>query len=330
VRAAVFDRPGGAAELHLGEVPEPLVGAGDVLIRVAGAGVNRADILQRAGFYPPPPGASEVLGLEVSGVVVTAGAGVSRIVAGERVMALIEGGGYAELARAPEAQVVPIPDGVDLVAAGGIPEVFITAHDNLFTRAHLHEGECVLVHGGAGGVGTAAVQLAARAGAIVVATAGSRAKLDTARELGATHVIDHREEDFVARLRDLTGGRGADVILDVMGAAYLDRNIEALAPDGRLVVIGMQGGTTAELDLGALMRRRGALITTAVRSRPPEQKAAMVAAFAEDVIPQLASGVVHPVIDRVLPLEEAAEAHRALESGGVIGKVVLRVDATAA
>ena len=313
--------------LHTGEVADPAIRAHDVLIRVAAAGVNRADILQRRGFYPPPPGASPILGLEVAGVVAAAGAAVSQLRAGDRVMALLEGGGYAELAAAPEAQTVRVPDSIDLISAAGIAEASITAHDNLFTRAGLQAGETVLLHGGAGGVGTAAIQLASAADCQVIVTAGSSAKLQRCAQLGAHHGIDYREEDFVARVRDLTSGAGANVILDIMGAAYLERTLEALADDGRLVVIGMQGGTSAELNLGMMLRRRALLICTMLRSRPAVQKAAIVAAFVTEVLPRLTDGTLRAVIDRVVPLHDAAAAHRALENGDVFGKVVLEVAA---
>ncbi len=326
MRAIVADQPGGPEVLRVDDVAEPAAGPGDVLIRVVAAGVNRADLLQRMGFYPPPPGASEILGLEVSGEVIQPD-GAGRWRAGDRVMALIEGGGYAEVARAPASQVTAVPGGIELVNAGGIPEVFITAHDALFSRARLQPGEAVLVHGGAGGVGSAAVQLARHAGCTVIATAGSPAKLERARELGARWTVDHTAEDFVERVRDATEGRGADVILDVMGASYLERNVDALAADGRLVVIGLQGGTGAPLDLARLMSRRATVVATALRARPRDQKAAIVAAFAEMVLPLLAGGAVRPVIDRVVPLAEAARAHRALQNGEVMGKVVLRVGA---
>jgi putative PIG3 family NAD(P)H quinone oxidoreductase len=327
MKAIVVDHPGGPEVLHIGEVPDPEPGPRDVLIRVVGAGVNRADLLQRMGFYPPPPGASDVLGMEAAGEVVSTGDDVREWSAGDRVMALVEGGAYAELLRAPAAQVMAVPSEIDLVSAAGIPEVFITAHDGLFTHARLRNGETVLIHGGGGGVGTAAVQLARRAGARVVVTAGSSAKLDRARELGAEWGIDYTTEDFVARVRDITGGQGADVILDVMGAAYLERNLNALAPDGRLVVIGMQGGTTAELDLGKLMRTRGSVISTALRARPAHQKGAIVGDFVERVLPAFDEGALHPLIGRVVPLASAADAHRAMERGEVIGKIVLQVAA---
>ena len=313
--------------LRVAEIPDPMAAANEVLIRVVSAGVNRADLLQRRGSYPPPPGAPDTLGLEVAGVIEAVGDAVHDWSAGDRVMALLEGGGYAELARARATQVVRVPDTLPLGDAGAVPEVFITAHDNLFTRAHLQAGEAVLIHGGAGGVGTAAIQLARCHGCRVIVTAGSAAKVHACVELGADGGINYNAEDFVVRTLDETGDDGADVILDVMGAAYLERNIEALAGDGRIVVIGLQGGTHAELDLSMLNRKRGSITATHLRNRPAAQKAKIVAAFARDVIPALAAGTMRPVIDRVFPLDDVADAHRLLESGAVIGKVVLQVAA---
>jgi putative PIG3 family NAD(P)H quinone oxidoreductase len=327
MRAIVVAAAGGPEQMHVEERPDPVPGEGEIVVRVAGAGINRADLMQRMGQYPPPPGASDILGLEASGVVATVGAGVSDLTEGDRVMLLVEGGGYAELVRVRALQTVRVPDNIALIDAGGIPEVFITAHDALFTRGHLERGETVLVHGGGGGVGTVAIQLAKRRGCRVLVTAGSAEKLDRCAELGADSGINYRTEDFVARTRDLTDGRGADVILDIMGAAYLGRNLEAVATDGRVVVIGMQGGTKAEVDLGAMMRRRVALISTALRARPAEQKAAIVAAFAADVVPALADGRLRAVIDCILPLAEAPEAHRLMERGDAVGKIVLDLTA---
>jgi putative PIG3 family NAD(P)H quinone oxidoreductase len=323
MRAIVVASPGGPEQMHVEECPDPVPGDGEIVVRVAGAGINRADLLQRMGHYPPPPGASDILGLEASGVVATVGTGVSGVAEGDRVMLLVEGGAYAELVRVRARQTVPVPDNIDLIDAGGIPEVFITAHDALFTRGRLERGETVLVHGGGGGVGTVAIQLAKLHGCRVLVTAGSAEKLERCAELGADAGINYRTEDFVARTRELTDGRGADVILDIMGASYVGRNLEAIATDGRVVVIGMQGGTKAEVDLGAMMRRRVALISTALRARPADQKAAIVAAFAADVLPALADGRLRAVIDRILPLAEAPEAHRLMERGDAVGKIVL-------
>ena len=324
MRAVVFDEPGGPEVLHVAELPDVAARDGELLIEVAAAGVNRADLLQRRGFYPPPPGASPILGLEVAGTVAALGPGVTGWQPGERVMALIEGGGYADLAAAPCAQSVRVPDSIDIISAAGIPEVFITAHDALFTRAGLQAGETVLIHGGAGGVGTAAIQLAARQECRVIATAGTEARLERCTELGAGFAINHREEDFVERVLEITAGAGADVVLDVMGAAYLERNLAALAVDGRMVVIATQGGNSAELNLALLMRKRASVITTMLRARPHAQKARIVAAFDAHALPDLARGALLAVIDRVVPLADAATAHRLLEAGEITGKVLLR------
>jgi putative PIG3 family NAD(P)H quinone oxidoreductase len=326
LRAIVVAAPGRPEELHLETRPDPVAGDGEVLIEVAAAGINRADLLQRMGRYPPPPGASDILGLEVSGVVAGLGSGASGVAEGDRVMALLEGGGYAQLAAVRATQVVRVPDNIDLIDAGGIPEVFITARDALFTRGRLQRGETVLIHGGGGGVGTAAIQLAREHGCRVLVTAGSAAKLERCAELGADAGINYALEDFVARTRELTDGRGADLVLDIMGASYLARNLEVVATDGRVVVIGMQGGTHADIDLGVMMRRRVSLISTALRARPAMQKATIIAAFANQVVPALAAGTLRPVIDRVLPLEDAGDAHRLMESSGAVGKIVLEID----
>ncbi|HEY8672494.1 MAG TPA: NAD(P)H-quinone oxidoreductase [Candidatus Dormibacteraeota bacterium] len=323
MRAVIVTAPGGPEMLQVAEVPEPHAGEGEVTVRVAAAGINRADLLQRMGHYPPPPGASDILGLEVSGVVASVGAGVADIAEGDAVMALLEGGGYAELAAVRAHQVVQVPANIDLIDAGGVPEVFITAHDALFTRGRLQPGETVLIHGGGGGVGTAAIQLGRQHGCRVLVTAGSAAKLARCAELGADAGINYALDDFVMRTRELTDGRGADVVLDIMGASYLGRNLEVVATDGRVVVIGMQGGTHADIDLGVMMRRRVSLISTALRARPAAQKAAIVGAFATEVVPRLATAALRPVIDRVLPFEAAGEAHRLMEAGEVVGKILL-------
>lgn len=325
MRAVVVREPGGPEALRVAEVPDPSPGPGEVLLRVTATAVNRADTLQRRGLYPPPPGASEIIGLEASGIVEEIGQGVDGWRVGDRVCALLSGGGYAERVAVPAEQLARLPEGLDPVAAAGIPEAFITAHDNLATRARLAAGETVLVHGGAGGVGSAAIQVARRAGAHVLATAGSAPKLDLCRALGAEAAVDHRAEDFAARARELTGGRGVDVILDVMGAAYLERNLSCLALDGRLVVIGLQGGSRSNIELGPMLARRLTLSATTLRSRPRDQKAAIVARFRDEVMPGFADGSLRTVVDRVLPLEQAAEAHRVMEAGEHMGKIVLAV-----
>ena len=325
MKAIVVDSPGDPEVMHLAEMPDPSPGPGEVLVRARATAVNRADTLQRRGFYPPPPGASEIIGMEVAGEVAGLGEGVDGWRAGDRVMALLAGGGYAELVAVPAGQLMRVPDGMSWTDAAAIPEVFLTAHDNLFTRGRLTAGETVLIHGGGGGVGTAAIQLAHRAGARVLVTAGSAGKLERCRELGADAGINHREEDFVARARELTGGDGVDVILDVMGASYLARNLDALAVEGRLVIIGLQGGTTSDIDLNAMLRRRLTVIATTLRGRPVAQKAEIVRRFVEDGLEGFAGGSLRPVVDRVLPLAEAAAAHRAMEAGENVGKLVLTV-----
>ncbi len=316
---------GGPEALVLTEVDSPPARSGEVLVRVAAAGVNRADTMQRQGLYPAPKGESEVPGLEVSGVIEALGDGVEDWAVGDEVCALLSGGGYAELVAVPAGQVLPVPDGISLVEAAALPEVVCTVWSNVFLTANLQRGETLLVHGGSSGIGTMAIQLARQAGAHVAVTAGSAEKLEACRELGAEVLVNYREEDFVERLRDATGGRGADVILDNMGAKYLGRNVAALATSGRLVVIGLQGGTKGELDLGALLAKRGAVMATSLRSRPAAEKTAIVAAVREHVWPLLTAGRVRPVVHSERPLAEAADAHREMEASSHIGKILLRV-----
>jgi|SRR5215472_2135646 len=323
MRAITISRPGGPEVLTIAEVPDPNAGAGEVLIDVTASGLNRADLLQRQGHYPPPPGASPYPGLECSGRIAALGDGVTGWRVGEEVCALLSGGGYAEQVAVPAGQVLPVPDGVALTDAAALPEVACTVFSNLAGIAHLAEGETVLVHGGASGIGTFAIQFARALGARVACTAGSPAKLARCRELGADLAISYRDEDFVEAIADFTSGRGADVILDLMGAAYLGRNIDALAPDGRLAVIGLQGGARGELDLGVMLRKRASVHSTSLRSRPPEQKAAIVAGVGAKVWPLIAAGRIKPVIDSVFPLGEAARAHAAMESGQHVGKLLL-------
>ncbi|WKG03257.1 NAD(P)H-quinone oxidoreductase [Mycolicibacterium sp. HK-90] len=300
----------------------------EILIRVHAAGVNRADLLQAAGKYPPPPGASEIIGLEVSGTVAELGADVTDWSVGQPVCALLAGGGYAEYVAVPAAQVLPLPDGVALPDAAGLPEVACTVWSNLVTTAGLTASQLVLLHGGASGIGTHAIQVARALGARVAVTAGSADKLALCRELGADITINYRDEDFVERVRAETGGAGADVILDLMGAAYLDRNVDALADGGRVVIIGMQGGIKGELNIAKLIGKRAGVIGTALRSRPVEGrggKAQIVAAVTENVWPMIADGRVRPIIGAELPIAEAQRAHDLLASGEVSGKVVLTV-----
>jgi NADPH2:quinone reductase len=308
------------------EVPDVSAGPGEVLIKVAAAGVNRADVLQAAGKYPPPPGASEIIGMEVSGVVVQAGSDVTGWSVGQEVCALLAGGGYAEYVAVPAGQVLPIPDGVDVVDAAGLPEVACTVWSNLVLTAHLREDQLLLLHGGASGIGTHAIQVARALGARVAVTAGSAEKLDLCRELGAQITINYRDEDFVARLREETDG--ADVILDIMGAAYLDRNIDALATDGQLIIIGMQGGVKGELNIGKLMGKRARVIGTTLRARPvsgENSKSEIVQEVTAWVWPMIADGRVRPIIGAHMPVQQAADAHQLLVSGKVSGKVVLTV-----
>jgi putative PIG3 family NAD(P)H quinone oxidoreductase len=321
MRAITIDEPGGPDALVLADVPDPEPGPGEVLVEVAASAVNRADILQRQGFYDPPPGASPYPGLECSGRVAELGPGVTGWTVGQEVCALLAGGGYAERVVVPAGQLLPLPEGVDLVTAAALPEVTATVWSNVFQIAHLRPGETLLVHGGSSGIGTMAVQLGKVVGATVATTAGSAHKLAFCRDLGADILVNYREQDFVEQL----GEHGADVILDVMGAKYLERNIEALALNGRLVVIGMQGGVKAELDLARLMAKRAAVIATGLRARPAQEKAAIVAAVREHVWPLIAAGAVRPIIDRALPLASAPEAHRLMESSEHIGKILLTV-----
>ncbi|MGY1719917.1 NAD(P)H-quinone oxidoreductase [Blastococcus sp. SYSU DS0552] len=326
MRAVTISEPGGPEVLTWAEVPDPVCGPGEVLVDVAAAAVNRADLLQRQGFYPPPKGASEILGLECSGIVSEVGEGVTGWSVGDEVCALLSGGGYAERVAVPAGQLLPKPAGVELATAAALPEVTCTVWSNVFMLARLGRGETFLVHGGSSGIGTMAIQLAAGAGARVLTTAGTAAKLDVCRELGAEVAINYRDEDFVERVREATDGRGVDVVLDNMGAKYLARNLEALAVGGRLVIIGMQGGSKAELDIATLLRKRAAVHATALRSRPatgPGGKADIVAAVRHDVWPDVERGTIRPVVDRRLPMARAAEAHRVVEASEHVGKVLL-------
>ena len=325
MRAIVATSPGGPEVLAWHEVPDPVAGPGDVLIDVAAAAVNRADILQRQGFYPPPPGAPEWLGLECSGRVAALGPGVSSVEVGDEVCCLLSGGGYAEQVAVPVGQVMPIPPGVDLVTAAGLPEVACTVWSNLVMTAHLKRGDWLLIHGGGSGIGTMAIQVARALGARVAVTAGSAQKLAQCEALGAEVMINYRDQDFVEVIAAETGGRGVDVVLDNMGAAYFGRNIACLAAGGRLVVIGMQGGVKAEIDLGVLLRRNGTVHATTLRGRTAEQKAEICTEVERHVWPWISSGIVKPVVDRVMPITEAAAAHVALEAGDVTGKIVLEV-----
>ena len=326
MRAITITEPGGPEVLRWTEVPDPEPGPGEVLVDVAASAVNRADLLQRRGVYPPMPGVSPYPGLECSGTVSALGDGVTGHRVGDRVCALLAGGGYAERVAVPAGQLLPIPDGVDLVTAAGLPEVACTVWSNVVMLAGLQPGEVLLVHGGSGGIGTHAIQVGVALGARVATTAGA-ARLDLCRELGAEIVVDYREQDFVDEVRAATDGHGADVVLDNMGAAYLARNVDVLATGGRLVVIGMQGGATAELNIATLLRKRASVAATALRSRPvdgPGGKAEIVADVTARLWPMIAAGAVRPIVHEHIPMAEAARAHALLGQGGAtVGKVLL-------
>jgi len=327
MQAIVIREPGDEDVMQLGEVPEPALGPEDVRIAVRATAVNRADLLQRRGMYPPPRGASNVLGLECAGEIAEVGAAVpsGRFRPGDRVMALLPGGGYAAQAVVHHGSVMRVPDAVDLVAAGGFPEVFLTAYLNLFRLGGLRAGGTALVHGGGSGVGTAAIQLAREAGARVFVTAGSPEKCARCVELGADAAIDYRNEDFAARVAELTGGKGVDVVLDCIGGSYLERNVASLAVDGRLVVIGLTGGASAQINLALLLTRRLHVIGSTLRTRSNAEKAEIVAGFEERFGEAVAAGRLRVIVDRVLPLAEAPEAHRVVAASTHFGKVVLRV-----
>ncbi|MGX5357957.1 NAD(P)H-quinone oxidoreductase [Kocuria sp. KH4] len=325
MRAVLETTPGGPEVLAVTEVPAPELTPDGVRIRVRAAGINRADVMQRLGRYPVPPGASAVFGLEVSGTVQELGPAVpagARLAVGDDVVALLDSGGYAEEVVVPAGQVLPVPQGVDVQAAAALPEVCATVFSNVFMAAAAREGETVLVHGGTGGIGTNAIQMCRALGLRVLTTVGGPGKAAAARELGA-ETVDYREEDFVARVRELTDGHGADIVLDVVGGSYLDRNLDALAVNGRLVVIGLQGGRRGDLDLGKLMAKRAAVIGTTLRARPAGEKARIMAALREHVWPQVEAGRISPVVDRAFPLDQAAQAHEYFDSGSHIGKVLL-------
>ncbi|GAB3990328.1 NAD(P)H-quinone oxidoreductase [Actinoallomurus acanthiterrae] len=319
MHAIVIEKPGDPDVLRWSEVADPVIGHDEVLLDVVAAGVNRADIMQRLGFYPPPEGAPEYPGLEASGRVAAVGDGVTGWKVGDEACALLSGGGYATRVAVPAGQLLPVPRGVSLVEAAALPEVACTVWANVFMLAGLRPGESFLVHGGAGGIGTMAIQLAKARGARVLCTAGSEDKLARCRELGADVAINYRTEDFVEAARPV------DVILDNMGAKYLPRNIDALGTGGRLVVIGLQGGGVGELDLGKLLTKRASVHATSLRARPLEEKADIVAAVREHVWPLVEARAVHPILDRTLPMAEASAAHRTMEDSTHVGKIVLTV-----
>jgi putative PIG3 family NAD(P)H quinone oxidoreductase len=326
MHAVVITEPGGPEVLRWTEVPDPRPGRGEVVLDVAAAGVNRADMMQRQGHYPPPPGAPPYPGLECSGIIAAVGAGVTGWQPGDQACALLAGGGYAEKVAVPAGQLLPVPESTTLIEAAALPETVCTVYANVFQGARLAKGETLLIHGGSSGIGTTAIQLGKLAGAVVAVTAGSQEKLDACRRLGADITINYRDDDFAEALMEATGGHGADVILDIIGAGYLAKNIAALAPDGRIANIGLQQGRRAELDFAALMAKRGTIMSTSLRARPVEQKAAIVAAVAAGVWPLVDAGEVRPVIHCELPMAQAAEAHRIMTASSHTGKIVLRTE----
>jgi putative PIG3 family NAD(P)H quinone oxidoreductase len=322
MRAVLCREPGGPEVLEVRDVPDPTAGPGEVVVDVAATAINQADLQQRRGVYPPPPGASDVLGLECSGTISAVGDGVERWQVGDEVCALLVSGGYADKVGVPAGQLLPIPPGVSLVDAAALPEAACTVWSNVFMIAALRPGETFLVHGGGGGIGTMAIQLAHALGAKVATTVGSEEKAETCRRLGADLAVNYREQDFVEEVRRFDES-GADVVLDHIGAKYLSRNVDVLATEGRLVMIGMMGGRKAELDLGALMSKRGALIATLLRPRPPEGKAAIVASVEENLWPLVADGTVRPIIHTTVPLSEVSRAHQIVEDSSHVGKVLI-------
>ncbi|MDQ1739903.1 MAG: hypothetical protein QOE53_1555 [Pseudonocardiales bacterium] len=326
MKAVLISEPGGPDVLTVADVADPVPAAGEVLLEVAATAVNRADLLQRAGHYPPPPGASPILGLECSGRIAALGSGVTGWQVGDEVCALLAGGGYAEQVCVPAVQLMRVPAGLDLVSAAALPEVACTVWSMVFDRAPAAEllpGESFLVHGGSSGIGTMAIQLAAAQGSRVFATAGTEEKLAACRKLGADVAINYRDAEFAAVVKEHTGGAGVDVVLDIVGGKYLPANLDALAVGGRIVVIGLHGGATGSLNLGMLMQKRATLFAASLRARPVEQKAAIVAGVEAHVWPLIEAGRLRPVVHQVLPLAQAAEAHRIVERSDHIGKLVL-------
>ncbi|MDE1147384.1 MAG: NAD(P)H-quinone oxidoreductase [Azospirillaceae bacterium] len=329
MRAIAITAPGGPDVLQAVERPTPTPGPGEVLIQVAAAGVNRPDCLQRAGYYPPPPGASDLPGLEVAGTVAALGEGVTGWAVGDGVCALVNGGGYADLAVAPATQCLPVPAGFSLVEAAALPETFFTVWTNVFDRGRLAAGETFLIHGGTSGIGTTAIQLAKAFGARVFATAGGPEKAKACQDLGADRGIDYKAEDFVAVVKELTGGRGVDVILDMVGGDYLPRNIEALADQGRHVTIAFLRGPKVTLNLTPVMTKRLVLTGSTLRPRSVAEKGAIAASLLEKVWPLLNAGTVRPLIHETFPLDQASKAHALMESSQHVGKIVLTVDGRA-
>lgn len=324
MRAVTTSGPGGPEVLQWGAAPDPVVGADEVLIRVVGAGVNRADIIQRQGFYPPPPGASDLIGLECSGVIAAVGANVTNWSEGDEVCALLAGGGYAEYVAVPAGQVMPVPAEVDLITAAGIPEVACTVWSNVTDLCRLAPGEWLLVHGGSSGIGTWAIQYAKAIGAKVATTAGTSDKVRRCIELGADIAVNYKEQDFADVIPGATDGHGVDVVLDTIGAKYLPGNLACLAQRGRGVTIGLMGGRVGELDLGMLLFKQGTWRASSLRSRPTEEKARICAGVAKDMWPLVESGAIIPVVDRVLPMAQASEAHKVMAASDHIGKILLQ------
>jgi putative PIG3 family NAD(P)H quinone oxidoreductase len=325
MRCVEIARPGGPDVLRLAERALPVPAPGEVLVKVAAAGVNRPDVSQRKGEYPPPPGASDIPGLEIAGTVAALGPGAERWRVGDAVTALVSGGGYAEYCTAPAVQCLPVPQGLSMAEAAALPETFFTVWQNLFDRARLAAGETALIHGGTSGIGTTAIQLATAFGAIVYATAGSRAKADTCEKLGAKRGIDYKAEDFVAVVKAETGGKGSDVILDMVGGPYLARNLQALAIEGRIAQIAVLEGGEATIPLRLLLMKRASLIGSVLRARSVAEKAAVARRLEEKAWPLIAAGRVKPVMDSILPLADAAKAHARMESSAHVGKIVLTV-----
>ena len=325
MKAIVVREPGCPEQLELAEVPDPVPAAGELLLDVHATALNRADLLQRRGLYPPPPGATDILGLECSGVVRALGPDATGPAVGTRVMALLPGGGYAERVTIPEGMAIPIPKSMSFEDAAAIPEAFLTSYEALVRTAHTQPGETVLVHAAAGGVGSAAVQLAKKLGAKVVATAGSADKLARVKELGADVLVNYKEQDFVAEVKTATDGKGADVVLDFVGGSYWDKHADCLAVGGRVVVIGLLGGASAKVNLAQLLMRRYQILGLVMRSRPVADKVAITRAFSRENLDALAKGRLRPVVDRALPLAEARAAHEQMEDNANVGKIVLRV-----
>jgi putative PIG3 family NAD(P)H quinone oxidoreductase len=323
MQAITFTEPGGPDVMSWQKVADPTPGPGEVIVDIAATAVNRADLLQRQGLYTPPPGASDIIGLECSGTISAVGAAIGLDRIGEKVTALLTGGGYAQKVAVPIGQIMSIPPGTSMIEAAALPEVVCTVWSNLDMTANLSEGEWLLIHGGGSGIGTVAIQIGRALGARIAVTAGSPEKLERCAHLGADVLINYREQDFVEVIKAETHGRGANVILDNMGAAYLDRNVSALARDGRLLIIGLQGGTTAELNINTLLRKNGSVHATSLRGRPESEKAAICSQVERNVWPWVHAGVVRPIIDRVLPMRDAAYAHQLLADGAVTGKIVL-------